>query len=177
MTAESDDPAVVDGEELPIAPIVRIDDSEPLSWRLALGPDERAIVLRLLAELRSLLRDDDPDEPARRLLQRLFPPAYPDDDEKEEEYQRLMRDELVASRAATIDDVARVLGDDDADVLDEAQVVSLLQGVNALRVVLGTMLDVDEDDDIVALGDDATPEHHLYGYLSWLLDWIVTSLS
>ncbi|MEM9040467.1 MAG: DUF2017 family protein [Actinomycetota bacterium] len=162
----------------PVAPIARVDDDGvgPPTWRISLGLDERAIVLRLLGEMRSLLRGDDPDDTAKNLLHRLFPPAFPDDEEKEAEYQRLMRTELVASRAATIDDVARVLGDDDTDTLNESEVVSFMQAVNATRVVLGTMLDVGEDDDIATLGDEATPEHHLYGYLSWLLDWTVTSL-
>ncbi|MEM8748276.1 MAG: DUF2017 family protein [Actinomycetota bacterium] len=162
----------------PVAPIARADDGgdgDP-TWKISLGLDERAIVLRLLGEMRSLLRDDEPDDTAKNLLHRLFPPAFPDDEEKEAEYQRLMRTELVASRAATIDDVARVLGDDDNDTLNESEVVSFMQAVNATRVVLGTMLDVGEDDDIATLGDEATPEHHLYGYLSWLLDWTVTSL-
>ena len=163
----------------PVAPIVRVHDEPGAAptWRISLGLDERAIVLRLLGEMRALLRDDDPDEAATSLLHRLFPPAFPDDEEKEAEYQRLMRTELVASRAATIDDVARVLGDDDVDTLDETEVVSFMQAINATRVVLGTMLDVGEDDDIASLGDEATPEHHLYGYLSWLLDWTVTSLA
>ena len=53
-----------------------------------------------------------------------------------------------------------------------------MQSVNAVRVVLGTMLDVGEDDEIGTgrVGDDFEAERQLYGFLSWLLDWIVRSL-
>ena len=98
----------------------------------------------MLAELRALLTSDDDASP---LLQRLFPTAYPDDEEKEAEYQRLMREELVTSRVFQLDAVAGYLSDDEA-TLDEGQVIALMQSVNAVRVVLGTMLDVGEDDEI-----------------------------
>ena len=53
-----------------------------------------------------------------------------------------------------------------------------MQALNALRLVLGTMLDVDEDDDLDDIDDDdpLVGEHHLYDYLSWLLDWAVRAL-
>ncbi len=144
-------------------------------WVLNIGSDERTIIGRLLTELRSMLTGDAGD--ASPLLQRLFPMAYPDDAEKEAEYQRLMREDLVASRVFQIDAVAEYLADDDA-TLDEGQVVALMQSVNAIRVVLGTMLDVGEDDEVGAgqVGDEFEAERQLYGFLSWLLDWIVRSL-
>ena len=143
-------------------------------WVLNLGADERAVIERLLTELRALLTSDDDASP---LLQRLFPTAYPDDEEKEAEYQRLMREELVTSRVFQLDAVAGILSDDDAH-LDEGQVIALMQSVNAVRVVLGTMLDVGEDDEIGAgdVADEFEAERQLYGFLSWLLDWIVRSL-
>ena len=148
-------------------------------WRLNLGPDERAVVGQLLGELRALITDES-DRPSP-LLQRLFPTAYPDDAEKEAEYQRLMREELVASRVHQVDAVSALLTDasgDDTTPLDEAEVVALMQSVNAVRVVLGTMLDVGEDDEVGVgeVGDEHEMERQLYGFLSWLLDWIVRSL-
>ena len=60
-----------------------------------------------------------------------------------------------------------------------------MQAVNGLRLVLGTMLDITDDDPMAAPtmirrpADDAEPtaEHHLYSYLSWLLDSTVTALT
>ena len=155
-------------------PIYATTKRDATYWVLNIGADERGVIERLLTELRALLTSDDEASP---LLQRLFPTAYPDDEEKEAEYQRLMREELVTSRVFQLDAVAGYLSDDDA-TLDEGQVIALMQSVNAVRVVLGTMLDVDENDEIGTgnVGDEFEAERQLYGFLSWLLDWIVRSL-
>ena len=154
-------------------------------WTLNLGEDEREVVAHLLGELRALLQaTDEPGATTSPLLQRLFPPAYPDDAEKEDEYQRLMREELVASRLHQINAIdAAIQGDSSDAPLDEGQVIALMQSINAVRVVLGTMLDVGEDDVILADTDDEEDDDHddvyerrLYEFLSWLLDWIVRSL-
>jgi hypothetical protein len=137
---------------------------------LHLGADERALVSRLLDELRALLGEAGSPATAR-----LFPVVHPDRPEQEAEYQRLMRDELVTSRLEAIDTVQGVLGRSGRKVtLDEAQLLAFMQAVNAVRLVLGTVLDVDEDDQLV---EDDSPEHHLYGYLSWVLDASVRALS
>ena len=145
--------------------------------RVNLDDTERALVVRLAGELRALLESAgraDPGDPVEGLLARLFPPVYPDDPEKEAEYRRLMRDELVASRLAQLDTLVAVLGPDAPKFLDEGQATAMLQSVNAIRLVLGTMLDVGEDDDPAA---DDSPEQHLYTFLSWVLDWTVRALS
>jgi hypothetical protein len=154
------------------------------TWTLNIGEDEQAVVADLLGQLRTLLHsDDDPDAPTSPLLQRLFPNAYTaeEDADKEAEYQRLMREELVASRLFQIESVGSYIASGEGQTLDEGQVVALMQSVNAVRVVLGTMLDVSDDDD--APIDDAPTdddefevERRLYAFLSWLLDWIVRSL-
>ena len=140
-----------------------------------IGADEAALVVRLLGELRELLADPDPSPESQALLGRLFPSAYPDDAELEAEYQRLMREELVQSRLASIDGVERVLSGNGR--VDEAGLTAFMQSVNAIRLILGTMIGVTDDHDsdaIDALDElEATPEHQLYGYLSWLLEWAV----
>ncbi len=145
-------------------------------YAIELGDDESAIVRRLTGELRALLADDDPDEGARALLARLFPVAYPEDDEKEAEYQRLMRDELVASKMAAFDIIDAAVTD--SEVIDEGQLVAVMQSVNTIRLVLGAMLDVsdDPDRDEVGAGFENSPEYALYGYLSWLLEHCITAL-
>lgn len=152
------------------------------TWTLNLGEHEQAAVADLLGQLRSLLQsDDDPDTPTHPLLLRLFPNAYADEEdaEKEAEYQRLMREELVTSRLHQIDAVAGYIATDVGQTLDEGQVIALMQSVNAVRVVLGTMLDVSDDDpeDLADDDDDEfETERQLYGFLSWLLEWIIRSL-
>lgn len=142
-----------------------------------LRDEEAALIRRLVGQLRALLTDDDPDPESRALIVRLFPVAYPDDDEMEAEYQRLMRDELVQSKLAAFDVI------DDAvaggDVIDEGRLVAVMQSINSIRLVLGVILDVSDDPDRAEVDEAAedSPEYHLYGYLSMLLDACVQALS
>ena len=143
-------------------------------WRINLDDDERNLLLRLMDELQALLTGPDDNE----LIRRLFPVAYPDDEEKEAEYQRLMREELVASRLAAIESVARTVEPTHAkDLLDEGETIAFMQSINAIRLVLGSMLGITDDDSADAADDADSPEHHLYDFLSWLLEWTVRSLS
>ena len=155
------------------------------TWTLNIGEDEQAVVADLLGQLRTLLAaDDDPEAPTSPLLERLFPNAYTaeEDAEKEAEYQRLMREELVASRRFQIESVARYIASGEGQTLNEGDVIALMQSVNAVRVVLGTMLNVTDDDTEFENDhepdedDDFEIEQRLYAFLSWLLDWIVRSL-
>ncbi len=139
--------------------------------------DERDLVARLIGELRELLLADDPlSEP---LLRRLFPPAYhlADDAEADAEYQRLMREELVASRLTAIEEAGRLL--ESEAPLNDAAMQGLLQSLNAVRLVLGTLLDVGEAHDLAEFSDDdpMIGEHHLYQFLSFLLDSAVEALT
>ena len=141
---------------------------------LHLGKDERALLARLLGELRELV--NDPVESS--VLRRLFPAVYPDDAEREAEYQRLMREDLVSSRLAAVDVVESVLGGSGRRVtLDDAQMQAFVQSVNAVRLVLGTLLDVDEDEDEARPELASSPEYQLYAYLSWLLDSAIQAMS
>jgi Domain of unknown function (DUF2017) len=143
-------------------------------FTLHLGADERAVVARLLSELRGM--QDDPD--AAEAVTRLFPVVHPDDPAAEEEWQRLMREELVTSRTAAIDTVVRVLERPGRKVpLDEDEMHAFLRAVNSIRLVLGTVLDVGEDEDDISPELLETPEYGLYGYLSYVLDASVRALS
>ena len=141
-------------------------------WQITLDDEERNLLIRLMSELQALLTGPDDNE----LIRRLFPVAYPDDDEKEEEYQRLMREELVTSRLAAIESVTSTL-DPSHDLLDEGQTIAFMQSINAIRLVLGTMLGITDDESADAADDTDSAEHHLYDFLSWLLEWTVRSLS
>jgi hypothetical protein len=155
------------------APVRAVDDG----YLIDIGDDEGALVRRLVGELRSLLTDPDPDSEARALIVRLFPVAYPDDDEMEAEYQRLMRDELVQSKLSAFDLVDEAL--EGATVVDEERLTAFMQSLNSIRLVLGTMLGVTDDPDLdeVTPGLEDSAEYHLYGYLSWLLEWSVRALT
>lgn len=142
-----------------------------------LRDEEAALIRRLTGQLRALLTDEHPDAESQALIVRLFPVAYPDDDEMEAEYQRLMRDELVQSKLAAFDIVDEAVGS--GDPIDEGRLVAVMQSINSIRLVLGVILDVSDDPDRAEVDQEAedSPEYHLYGYLSMLLDACVQTLS
>jgi hypothetical protein len=154
-----------------VAPVRRVEGG----FALGFETEERELLARLLGELRALLLSDDDDHDL--LLDRLFPPAYPDDEEAEAEYQRLMREELVTARVASIDTVMEVLEPDATPLLTEGQTMAFMQSLNAVRLVLGSMLGIVDDDSAEHVEDGASPEHQLYGYLGWTLEWTVRALS
>jgi uncharacterized protein DUF2017 len=137
-------------------------------YELRLPDDERTLVRGLLGDLRALLtlNADDPR------VRRLYPEAYADDADMQAEYQRLTREELQSGRLAAVDIVERTV---EARELTADELTSWMQAVNALRLVLGTMLDVQEDDQPFALDrdDPDAPTMALYGYLGVLLEELV----
>jgi hypothetical protein len=154
-------------------------------WHLNFEREELVLLIRLLGELKTLLTSEE-NETTKPLLHRLFPPAFLDDEDKEAEYQRLMREELVASRVAAVDNVTKILeprrgkrGKSDAKpaALTENETMAFMQSVNAVRLVLGTMLDITDDESADVADMDDSPEHHLYSYLGWVLEWTVRSLT
>ena len=145
---------------------------------LDLDADEIHLVRRLIGEVRQLVVDGAHDDPK---LQRLFPPAYTDDESGESEYRRLMRDELVTSRVAAIDAVEAVLAPSEGGegggtvraVFDHAGLEALATSLNSVRLVLGTLLGISDED---AEPDSDVPEVALYHFLSWMLDGVVEAL-
>jgi hypothetical protein len=150
-------------------------------FRINLEAEERQLLIGLFGQLRDLLVSTDlgRDGVDGTALRRLFPRAYhlPEHAEHDAEYQRLMREDLVASRLAGIETVVAAL--EAEPPLTEEQVLAFSQALNGVRLVLGTLLDVDEELDLddVAEDDPRLGEHQLYGFLSWLLEWTVRSLS
>jgi hypothetical protein len=138
------------------------------SYLLALDDRERELIRQILGDMRALLMLDSADPRVRRL----YPAAYADDAEKEQEYRDLTHEELRSSRLANVDAVEASI---EATVLTEEQLTAWMQAVNSLRLVLGTLLDISDDDQELAFDPD-DPEARtqaLYGYLGGLLDEIV----
>jgi len=143
-------------------------DSRQGKFVLRLDGRERDLIRQLLRELRELLALG-PDDPRVR---RLYPAAYAEDEELEDEYRRLTREELQSGRLASIDAVEATV---DRDVLTLDELTAWMQAVNSLRLILGTMLDLSDDDQELAF-DPSDPNARtvaLYGYLGGLLDEIV----
>lgn len=158
------------------------DDDGGMRFRLNFDPEERGFLVNLLAQLKNLLTSEETVQSAP-LLHRLFPPAFHDDPEKEAEYQRLMREELVASRVAAIDSVSTLLSPDgDAATspsitLSEPELMAFMQSVNAIRLVLGTLLDITDDESSDEAEEADSYEFGLYEHLGWILEFTVRALS
>ncbi len=90
-----------------------------------------------------------------------------------------MREELVASRLVgdRVGEPGRSSRRTRSVLLDEGETIAFMQSINAIRLVLGSMLGITDDESADAADDADTPEHHLYDFLSWLLEWTVRSLS
>lgn len=99
----------------------------------------------LIGELRDLLvagvsADGEPPETIRRL----FPVAHPGDADAEADYRSMMRDQLLVHRLEALDRVEESLehGELDDDLADAWMGV-----INDIRLTIGTILDVTEDDE------------------------------
>jgi hypothetical protein len=141
------------------------------TWTLHLGADERQLLASLATELDAML-EARPDDPS---LRRLHPTAYIDDEEHEAGWQLLIGEELRATRRAQLD-VLRAAAE--RTELDDDEVQGWMQALNALRLVLGTRLDVSEDEvGPLDPSDPDAPAYALYELLGYLLDRTVQSLS
>lgn len=139
-----------------------------------LPTQDRQTLMGFVDQLEQLLQTDAQDDPR---LRRLFPVAYHDDPDRDAEYQGYMHEELQQSRLHTIAMVRDVLAQDEP--LTEAQLHGFMMIINNLRLVLGTLLDVDEsaDTDDIEESDPLFGQAQLYGYLGWLLEWTVSAMT
>lgn len=138
---------------------------------LVLDARLRETISSLLSELDELIATE-PDDPG---LRRLQPPAYADDAERDAEYQLLAGDELRTSRREAIDAVRRSL---EAEHLGEDELWAWLQSLNALRLVVGTRLDVSEDGHEVDVDpeDPSAPLWSIYQFATWTQHEVVRAL-
>ena len=130
-----------------------------------LDPREREILHDLVDQLRTLLMSGT--EPS---LRRLFPTAHPDDAAREREYQSLVQVNLLEHRLQTLE---RFEGTLDATTISLEQSAAWMSALNDLRLVLGTLLDVQEDDVVF---DPEAPDafsHAVYHFLGALLEQVV----
>ena len=146
------------------------------SFTIRLSEPEQVLLKSLLAQLRTLLKLEGGGAiTGDSGVRRLFPTAYPGREDLEAEYQGMVHDDLLGQRLAAIDRV------EDTIVLpsvDEEQLGMWLRTFNDLRLVLGTRLDVSEDDTgPIDPEDPDAPAQAAYEYLGWLLESTVNALS
>ncbi len=162
-------------------PVVRTKNG---TYKLDLPKDHCEVLTHLITELRDSLLNTTDDSSLRRL----FPTAYHNDVKKDAEYQRLMREELLASRLASIETALDVIST--SNELSESEIDAFGRSINSLRLVIGTTLDIAESDygdQNIESRQSKSPETEsdeekliqsdLYDYLGWLLEWTVGAQS
>jgi hypothetical protein len=152
----------------PPAPIERTGDGD---FRVHLGPAERDLLRRLTTELEELL-SAEPEDPS---LRRLRPRAY-ENEQVEREYRSLMGSELEALRLENLRGLEETAGRDRIDVGDLDR---WLAALNDLRLVLGTRLDVSEDEFADGFDPNAPHAYELavYAFLTWLQEAAIQAAS
>lgn len=137
-------------------------------YRIDLAPAERQLLEVLPPQLTTLL-----GEPGADGLQRLFPPAYHEstDDERQEEYRRLMQDDLVERHRDALETLART---STAKEVSAAELDAWVRALNSLRLVLGTRLDVSEQE---TPGELTDLDHQIYYLLGYLQECAVEALT
>lgn len=170
----------------------RVTSTSSGAYRIWLRPNEVALLRDLVAQLRDRLLAST-DEP---MVRRLFPPAYANDAERDAGYQVLTRDELLEGKLQALTAVEEMLestpeepASEDADAAsgeeagegltleaDEPKLAAWMRALNDLRLVLGTLLDVEEDMELPSPDDPQAALFAVYEFLGWLLAQIVEAL-
>lgn len=130
--------------------LVRIDDTL------------RELLRHVTEELRELLLLDEVEE-----VRRLYPTAYPDDDELEAGYREMVHDQLLMQRLDGIDKVQATL-DEPALTIEIAD--HWMSTINQCRLVLGTRLDVGEQEGPIDEDDPDAQAKVIYQVLSHMLE-------
>jgi len=109
------------------------------TFDVQLHEDARAVLVGLFREVADAIEaaPDDDD------LARLRPPAYSDDPDRDLEYQLLAGEELRTSHRASFATAIEAMGQ---ARLSEDEMWAWLRALNAIRLVVGTRLDIADDD-------------------------------
>ncbi|MEM9652752.1 MAG: DUF2017 family protein [Actinomycetota bacterium] len=133
-----------------------------------LAPEVRLGIVSLAEQLDEVQSGDGPE------TRRLFPTAYPDDPDRDAGYQIFARDQLISKRREAVEIIRATA---EADVLTGEQLSSWMGILNDIRLVLGTTLDISEDDEGVDPDAPDAESRLLYQFLGELVHEMVMSLT
>ena len=141
-------------------------------YLVRIAEEERDLLEHLVPQLRDLLVATSPIGEIDPAAKRLFPTAYNEDPDDDATYQELMRDQLLAARLDALDVLEATT---QAERLSEDQLDSWMNCINQMRLVLGTRLDVSEDDEPTDMDSDdpSTAAMATYHYLGHVLGEIL----
>lgn len=137
-------------------------------FEVKLSPEAVQGILSLAEELEELQSTDRPE------TRRLFPTAYPDDPERDAGYQVFARDQLIEKRREAVAIIRKTAT---AQTLTAEELGAWMGVLNDLRLVLGTMLDVSEDDYEIDMESPDADSRLLYGYLGEVVHHMVEALT
>ena len=139
------------------------------SFTVDLPDDYRQLLASLAEQIDEVVTEDTP------FTKRLFPTAYPDDAERDAGYQIFARDQLINERKSAAD---TVLATAHNETLTEDELSQWMAVINDARLIIGTYLDVSEDDeDEVSIDDPDFDRRLIYEELGLLLHNIVVVLT
>lgn len=144
-------------------------------FAVEISDEERDLISDLGPQLRDLLVSTGGDPSGEASIRRLFPTAYPDDADRDAEYQDLMRDDLLRRRLEQVEVLSESAM---SDRLTEAELHAWIGSINDLRLVLGTRLDISEEELFDDLGghdesDEDRTHRAVYHYLGHLLGELI----
>lgn len=144
--------------------------------KLRLVDGEVQILTELLSQLLDLYDEADESDPA---IDRLSPAAYRENDEASAEFRRLTHTDLMVQRSADATAMLRTLDATQTSAvepassptlaLDDADALAWMRTLAALRLVMATRLDIDQNDD----HDPDDPAYALYDWLGYRLETVV----
>ena len=134
-----------------------------------LGERERAVIKAVCEDLLGVL-DDPAAEP---LLRRVYPIAHVSDATIDEAYQEMVHSDLVSSRRKAL---VQIVATAEVKELDPEHLESWMIGLNTVRLVLGSRLDVTEGISPELESDDPDlPAWAVYEFLGGVIESIVRS--
>ena len=138
------------------------------TYTVDLGPAERELLVAMCDQLRDLLVNGDP------ALVRLFPTPYGDDAERNEGYAALVVPELTERRLTAIETVRSTA---EATQLTAEELSAWMRSVNDVRLVLGTVLGVEESGLPAGASEEDQQRFATYEYLGMVLELIVRAMA
>ena len=153
----------------------RIRRSRGGGYEVRLAAEERSLLTALSGHLIALLEGvgETPLGDLPDALRRLLPPAYTTDPDAERGYVSMTREDLVEHHRESLETMVVTAR---ATWLDDDQLTAWLAALNDLRLALGSMLGVTEDESEPPLASDRQAELIAYLYLGGLQSEIIDIL-
>lgn len=135
---------------------------------VGIEPAVRAWIVEMAEALEETMGTDNPD------IKRLFPTAYPHDPERDAGYQVFARGQQIERKHSAIETMRATV---DSKTFTPEELSAWLGIVNDIRLVLGTRLDVSEDDRRIRRKDPNAEAHLLYRQLGLIMEYMVDAAS